>query len=120
MATTKNDRVYVRVNDEIKDDFETVAEYRGLNTSALLHSLIVKTIHEQREITPQIFTKNKIAGEEAQKTKKQDMAKLPTEKISVNAPAKSKSKNTKQMLSTRDGEVPLVDEASSATGDEEQ
>lgn len=51
----KNDRIYVRVNDEIKQDFERVAAYRGLRISSLLHSLIVRTIHEMREAKPEIF-----------------------------------------------------------------
>jgi antitoxin component of RelBE/YafQ-DinJ toxin-antitoxin module len=118
MATTKNDRVYVRVNDEIKEDFETVAEYRGLKTSALLHSLIVKTIHEQRELTPLIF-KNKVAGEAGEQQAKQSAASTK-DAIAVNVRAKNKSKKAKQTLSTRDGEIPLVDEASSANSDDEQ
>ena len=111
--TTKNDRIYVRVNESIKDDFEIVAHHRGLNPAALLHSLIVKTIHEQRELTPQIFDKKTVAGEDSQ-TKKES-----PEKISVTAKTKAKNtKETKKTLSTRGGEIPLVDEAPSAADEE--
>ena len=65
MATVKDDRIYVRVSSEIKADFETVAAYRGLTPSAMLHSFIVKTIHEARQDSPQIF---KRAGEPGDKT----------------------------------------------------
>lgn len=49
MATTKDDRIYVRVSSDIKEEFKEIAEYRGLKPSTLLHSLIVKTIHEEKE-----------------------------------------------------------------------
>jgi hypothetical protein len=55
MVTVKDDRIYVRVSSEIKADFEIVAAYRGLTPSAMLHSFIVKTIHEARQESPQIF-----------------------------------------------------------------
>jgi len=60
MATIKDDRIYVRVSSDIKVDFELVAAYRGLTPSAILHSFIVKTIHEAKQESPQIF---KRAGE---------------------------------------------------------
>jgi len=55
MATTKNDRIYIRVSSQIKEEFEKVANYRGLTPSTLLHSLVVKTIHEARQFEPQAF-----------------------------------------------------------------
>ena len=61
MVTVKDDRIYVRVSSEIKADFEIVADFCGLTPSAMLHSFIVKTIHEARQESPQIF---KRAGEE--------------------------------------------------------
>lgn len=69
MATVKDDRIYVRVSSDIKQDFELVAAYRGLTPSAMLHSFMVKTIHEAREKTPQIFqrageTENKVSESE--------------------------------------------------------
>ena len=65
MATIKDDRIYVRVSSEIKKDFELVAVYRGLTPSAMLHSFIVKTIHEARQESPQIFERG---GEPENKT----------------------------------------------------
>ena len=55
MATVKDDRIYVRVSSDIKADFEMIAAYRGLTPSAMLHSFIVKTIHDARQESPQIF-----------------------------------------------------------------
>jgi hypothetical protein len=55
MVTVKDDRIYVRVSSDIKLDFEMVAAYRGLTPSAMLHSFIVKTIHDARQESPQIF-----------------------------------------------------------------
>ena len=55
MVTVKDDRIYVRVSSDIKLDFEMVAAYRGLTPSAMLHSFIVKTIHDAKHESPQIF-----------------------------------------------------------------
>lgn len=52
---TKDDRIYIRVTTQIKEEFEKVAEYRGLKPATLLHSLIVKAIHETRKENPEIF-----------------------------------------------------------------
>ena len=99
----KNDRVYVRINEDIKEDFEAVAVYRGLTTSALLHSLIVKTVHEMREEKPQIF-KQRISPSET---------KTEAEKISAKSPSKKNSDPA--TFRTRDGKtLPLMDEAASA------
>lgn len=57
MVKTKDNRIYVRVSSDIKEDFKRIAEYRGLKTSSLLHSLIVKTIHEEKERGAAIFQK---------------------------------------------------------------
>jgi len=55
--TKKQTRLDVRCTDEVKRDFEIVAEHRGLKPAALLHSFIVKTIWETRQEAPQIFDK---------------------------------------------------------------
>jgi len=54
-TANKNDRIYVRLNEQVKRDFELIAAYRGLKTSALIHSLIVQTIHKAREEKPELF-----------------------------------------------------------------
>ncbi len=73
MATTKDDRIYVRVSSDIKEEFEIVAEHRGLKTATLLHSLIVKTIHETKKESPEIFA-------EAKSSKQKD-DKIPTKTL---------------------------------------
>jgi antitoxin component of RelBE/YafQ-DinJ toxin-antitoxin module len=72
MATTKDDRIYVRVTSEIKDDFEAVAEFRGLKTSTFLHSLIVKAIHETKKESPEIFEKVRAEKQDGIPTKTLD------------------------------------------------
>ncbi|HSK73423.1 MAG TPA: hypothetical protein VK892_17125 [Pyrinomonadaceae bacterium] len=42
IASTKDERFYVRVSSRMKQDFELVAEYRGLTPSAMLHSFMKK------------------------------------------------------------------------------
>ena len=53
---SKQNRLDVRVTDQIKAEFQKVAEYRGLTTSAMLHSFIVKTIYETKKEAPEIFS----------------------------------------------------------------
>ena len=55
MATTKDERIYIRVSEEIRNEFDAVAAFRGLTRSWVLHSLIVRTIHETRKEAPEIF-----------------------------------------------------------------
>jgi len=52
---TKDDRIYIRITSKIKEDFEKVAEYHGLKSAALLHSLIVKSINETKRKNPEVF-----------------------------------------------------------------
>ena len=52
----KDDRIYIRITTQIKEDFEKVAEYQGLKSSSLLHSLIVKTINDAKKKYPELFT----------------------------------------------------------------
>ena len=54
-ANTKNDRVYVRLNRQLKRDFESLAHFRGLTPSAMLHSYVVQTVHEGRLANPELF-----------------------------------------------------------------
>lgn len=60
MANTKDERIYIRVSEDIRDEFDAVAEYRGLTRSGLLHSLIVRTIHETKKEAPEIFDQPRI------------------------------------------------------------
>ena len=72
MITIKDDRIYVRAGSEIKKDFELVAAYRGLTPSAMLHSFIVKTIHEARQESPQIFERGREPENKVSETEKLD------------------------------------------------
>lgn len=51
----KDTFLQIRIREEIKEDLRLVAEARGLTISALIHSLIVKTIREEREQYPGSF-----------------------------------------------------------------
>ena len=52
----------IRINETIKDDLKVVAELHGLSVSALIHSLIVKMIREEKHITPHAFERQKSKG----------------------------------------------------------
>jgi hypothetical protein len=93
MATIKDDRIYVRVSSDIKLDFELVATYRGLTPSAMLHSFIVKTIHEAKQTSPQIFER---AGDEESENKAPEAEKLDRVMTLDEAKADDKKKKGKK------------------------
>jgi antitoxin component of RelBE/YafQ-DinJ toxin-antitoxin module len=97
MATTKDERIYIRIKSEIKEDFEKVATYRGLTPSALLHSLIVKTIHQVKEEKPQVFSEVKAEKPE-------------NEKLNFSGKAAKKRKNNeRELLDLMDREIDKFD-----------
>lgn len=117
-GNTKDDRIYIRVKTQIKDDFEAIAHYRGLKSSTLLHSMIVNLIHEEKEKRPQIFAAPQVAEENA-KSVESKKASPETEKIAVSPLKKPKSLREANYFK---GEK-LIDEAPSAhedSDDEEQ
>ena len=54
----KGDWLQIRISEQLKEDFRIAAELRGLTSSALVHSFIVKTVREEKEISPEAFRKN--------------------------------------------------------------
>jgi hypothetical protein len=54
----KGTYIQFRVREDIKEDIQRVAELRGLTTSGLIHSLIVKAIREEKERDPQAFRRD--------------------------------------------------------------
>ena len=99
---TKNNRVYVRLNADIKDDFEKVAKFRGLTTSAMLHSFIVRTVHEVKMDHPDLFLQETAQNSET------DAALTLSEKLVAKKNPKASEKKT---FTTGDGaSIPLVDE----------
>lgn len=83
MAKVKDDRIYVRLSSDIKKEFEMVAAYQGLTPSAMLHSFIVKTVHEAKQASPQIFKRgaeieNKTAESENKTPETENLDKVMT------------------------------------------
>ncbi len=96
MATVKDDRIYVRVSSETKKEFEIVAAGRGLTPSAMLHSFIVKTIHEARYESPQIFKRDEEEKNQISETEKLDKVMTLDEAKADNK--KRKAKKNKNAL----------------------
>ena len=92
MVTVKDDRIYVRVSSDIKADFEMVAAYHGLTPSAMLHSFIVKTIHDARRESPQIFKRDKEEKNQTPETEKLDKVLTLDEAKAGNKKNKDKKK----------------------------
>lgn len=45
----------LRVKPEVRDEFAIAAELRGASMSGLIHQFIVRTIREEKEISPNAF-----------------------------------------------------------------
>lgn len=46
---SKETRLNIRVKPKFKDDLQAVADYHGLTVSSYVHSILVKTIREEKE-----------------------------------------------------------------------
>lgn len=69
-AKLKGTFIQFRVTDDIKHDLQIVAELRGLTMSSLLHSLMVKTIREEKDREPRAFNGHKRKPERRTTTRK--------------------------------------------------
>lgn len=45
----------LRVKPEVRDEFAVAAELRGASMSGLIHQFIVRTIREEKELSPSAF-----------------------------------------------------------------
>jgi hypothetical protein len=59
---SKEVRINVRTTEQIKIDLEITARLRGLTVSALVNSLVVKAIREEKEREPRAFEHEKPEG----------------------------------------------------------
>lgn len=55
IVMAKEIRINVRTTEQIKQDLEIAAELKGLTVSALVNSLVVKTIREEKDREPKAF-----------------------------------------------------------------
>lgn len=45
----------IRIDEDIKADVKVVAKLRGLSMSALVHSMLVKAVREEKAVSPDAF-----------------------------------------------------------------
>lgn|SRR5262249_28697182 len=57
----KEDRINVRVNPQILEDFRIAARLRGASMSGLIHQFIVRTIREEKLAAPEEFVRRELA-----------------------------------------------------------
>lgn len=53
----------LRLRPDVRDEFAIAAELRGASMSGLLHQFIVRTIREEKELSPQAFKDAKQSNE---------------------------------------------------------
>jgi antitoxin component of RelBE/YafQ-DinJ toxin-antitoxin module len=74
----KESWLQIRIDEDTKADAKVAARLRGLSLSSLVHSLLVRVIREEKELSPRAFVK-----EPKRKT-------VPTTKIKVGATKETK------------------------------
>ena len=55
MVPIKKSILNLRLNPQTRDEFAIAAELRGASMSGLLHQFIVRTIREEKDVSPQSF-----------------------------------------------------------------
>lgn len=56
VATKKEVLVTIRIAENVRDEFKIAAQLRGASMSGLMHQYIVRTIREEKELSPHSFT----------------------------------------------------------------
>jgi hypothetical protein len=56
LLVAKEKLVNVRLTPKTHDEFKIACELRGASMSSLLHQFIVRTIREEKDLTPSAFT----------------------------------------------------------------
>lgn len=54
----RDEQLHIRVRPDIKEDLKILAELRGLTMSGFVHSLIVRSIREEKLQFPESFGKS--------------------------------------------------------------
>lgn len=98
IAMAKEIRINVRTTEQIKADLEITARLKGLTVSALVNSLVVKAIREEKEREPQAFvqketfqTKQEIASDYGFNNPKDEVRPVETPDIYFQKPLKKVS-----------------------------
>lgn len=75
----KTKLITVRLKEETHEEFKIAAELKGLTMSGLLHQFIVRTIREEKDTSPQSFTKLTRTPEPRPTNKARKTIKIPFE-----------------------------------------
>jgi hypothetical protein len=84
MSTTKEVRLNLRLKDSFRAEMEVLADYLGLTLSSYAHSLLVRSIREEKQRYPEAFSEDtdsisgRIVGSESQHPLQ--MRRTPTSK----------------------------------------
>lgn len=55
-CVTKDTRINIRLTPEFRSQLEAVAGYYGLTLSSYVHSLLVRSLRQEKEAIPEVFT----------------------------------------------------------------
>jgi len=55
VTRSKDTYIQVRIDDELKEAVRITAHSRGLSMSALIHSILVQAVREEKQLYPEVF-----------------------------------------------------------------
>lgn len=55
VTRSKDTYIQVRIDDELKEAVRITAHSRGLSMSALIHSILVQAVREEKQLYPEAF-----------------------------------------------------------------
>lgn len=58
----KTTSINLRISPDFRDEIERLADYHGLTMSSYAHSLLVKAVRREREVTPEAFRATRQRG----------------------------------------------------------
>lgn len=94
IVVSKENRLNIRVKPDFKDDLRKIATYHGLTVSSYVHSVLVKTIRQEKENLP------------ADAFEDQDKTKTPASRVSATKPDENEDDDF--TFENKPGEPPRV------------
>jgi len=61
VATNKEVLVTIRIAESVREEFKKAAELRGSTMSGLMHQFIIRTIREEKQLSPHVFAERRLA-----------------------------------------------------------
>jgi hypothetical protein len=92
VANPKTKMINVRLAERMHEDFKIACELRGASMSSLLHQFVVRTIREEKELSPRSFLKDQKANDITNRPTGARLSSTSPHKLGVYRNSKEKKK----------------------------